>query len=113
MRYIKVNMSHARARMGGQGAAEASQCNPNRCAAPDSAEESQAEVGRATVFQSNQAQDRPRTTLFPVEISIFCPTGGGTKFGMVLLNGLMTASHIVKLTVFETRVRSARRGESR
>ena len=99
--------------MGGDGAAETSQCNPNRCAAASPDEESKAKLSRAEVFQSEKAQDGRRTTLFPTELSIFCPTGGGTKFGMVLLNGLMTASHIVKLTVFETRVRSARRGESR
>ena len=82
--------------MGGDGAAEATQCNPNRCATPNPAEESQARLSRAEVFQPKKAQVGHKTTLSPTELSIFCPTGGGTKFGMVLLNGLTTASHIMK-----------------
>ena len=69
----------------------------DRFAQPDPADESQAKLSRVEACQSKKTEDGSKTTLSPTDFSIFCPTEGGTKFGMVLMNGLMTASHVVFL----------------
>ena len=63
--------------MGGDGPAEPSQCNPSRCAGPNPAEESQAKLSCAEACQAKKAWDGSKTTLFPIDLSIICPTGGG------------------------------------
>ena len=56
-------VAHARTKMGGAGAAKPNQCNPNRFAAPDPAEESQAKLRCAAACQAKKAQDGSKTTL--------------------------------------------------